>query len=264
MNIVVIKEILFALFGATGTLVAIIGLFTEKSKRSGGYKLAIGLCVLVTILYLVVNSYIGIINKDQVFADLIIDIGEPYLVNVGGTENDHYIKNADYLVVSYNQGFSLNAKIELKNMKTGEKYSYQTVNIGDGYRIANVGSGEYSIRIITDEYEEYFEYITLNSTNLGWDGDKNVWTFTAFMFDDFYNNPICFSIYLGDVKETVEYPAFGISCDNITIYQIFKSEVDWDNNGLMAGEFWGYRDVYTVSNCIEPTEMVSITIDKSE
>ena len=88
----------------------------------------------------------------------------------------------------------MDASIELTNLRTGEKFFYKTPLISDGYRIVNVGSGEYSIQITTNEYEVYSEYITLKFTNVDWDGTKNVWEFTAFMFEDFYTDASCFDV----------------------------------------------------------------------
>ena len=67
--------------------------------------------------------------------------------------------------------------------------------------------------------------------------------------------------YIGDVKQSIKYPAFGIACDNIPVYKIFRSEVDWDEGGLLAGKFWGYKDIYTVYNTINISEMDPVVID---
>lgn len=270
MDLILLHQLLLIMFSALGLIVAIMGLLTSKQNRPAGFKPILIFCSIIVFFYVSLGTYLEIVNKDQVYADLIISIGEPYLVNLEGTETEKFIEDSNYLVVSYNKGFSLNATIELRNTKTLEKYTYETYDIGNGYRIANMSSGEYDIKITTSEYPVYSERISLNTTNMGWDDpsdsgqNANIWDFTAFMFEDFYDNATDFDIAIGNLEKLIEYPAFGIYSDNISVSKIFSSEVDWEQGGMLAGKFYGYKDVYTVSNAIEPTLMESVIIDIME
>lgn len=263
MNIIFIKEIFFVLFGILGTILAIVGLFAGK-KLGFAKRFFVFVCAAIITLYVGFSAYIEYINRNQVFADLVIYIGEPYVINVNGTETDRFVKDADYYVVGYNTGFSLNASIEIRNVKTLETFFYNTPLISEGFRIANFGSGEYDIWITTEEYRVYSERIVLDSTNMSWDGTGNIWSFTAFVFEDFYNKADRFSIKIGDNKENIEYPAFGIYSDNVAVFQIFRSRVDWEKEGLLEGDFLGYKDVYTVVNSISNTKMIPITVNRLE
>ena len=75
MNVILIKQILFVLFGMLGIITTIIGLFTSKEKGPNAFKVVDVFCTIVTVLYVSLSSYIEIINHNQFFADLIIYIG---------------------------------------------------------------------------------------------------------------------------------------------------------------------------------------------
>ena len=272
MNFLFTQQILFFFVGAVGSAVAILGLFFKEwitNKKHLRRFLGIG-CMIIAVAYAANCAYVEIVNMNQIYADLCITIALPYLVNVGGTHKDPFIQDADYSVVAYNPILSLDTKIELLNVKTYEKFvynpSFADFGLDLSYRLANVSSGEYDIRIFADDYPLYEERIVLNAQNFYSDDEIGTyrWNFTAFIFDDFYDDTVCFDIYLGDIEETVTKPLFGIWSENTRTYEMFKTEVDWNNNGHMAGKFYGYKDVYFVGNAMTDTKMETVIVDITE
>ena len=272
MNFLFTQQILFFLVSAVGSAVAIFGLFFKEwitNKKHLRRFLGIG-CMIIAGAYAANCAYIEIINMNQIYSDLYITIALPYLVNVDGTHKDPFIQDADYSVVAYNPILSLETKIELLNVKTYEKFvynpSFADFGLDLSYRLANVSSGEYDIKIFADDYPLYEERIVLNAQNFYSDDEIGTyrWNFTAFIFDDFYDDTVCFDIYLGDVEGTVTKPLFGIWSENTGIYEMFKTEVDWNNNGHMAGKFYGYKDVYFVGNAMTDTKMETVIVDVTE
>ena len=258
MDLVLIKQLLLVVFGALGIITTVLGLFVSKEKHPKVFKYFAVVCVVIIAAHIWISARVEIVTHNQIFADLVLNIGEPYVVNVDGIDPDRFVKDANYRVVSYNNGTSINATIELINTKTGEKSVYKTVFLGDENRLVNIGSGEYIIRITTDEYLTYEEHIILDSTNINWDGTKNVWDFTAFMFEDFFSQAHSLDVNIRNYEFEVEYPVFMIYNENTCITVPFRSEVDWEKDGLLSGEFWGYNEAYTIGNCVSSDGFVPL------
>lgn len=73
------------------------------------------------------------------------------------------------------------------------------------YRIPNVSSGKYTIRITTHGYFVYEETIHLQKINASIDNENGTynWKFTAYLFEDFYDNAVYFDIYLEDTENLI-------------------------------------------------------------
>lgn len=273
INVSLLKEILLVLFSAVGSIVAIIMFFQQKDKHNRGnaqekterahqaaFKPLVVLCALILVAYVLVSSYLVYVNRDRFSADLVIDLEEPYMVNYNGTDTDNFVVDADYRVVSMRRGFSVDAKIQLRNVQTGENYSFRTFNIGEGYRIAGFPSGIYDITIETKEYELYSERIKLDRSNMEYDDGSNTWFFTAYAFDRFNGDLIKTAFYLGDNKDKVEKYAFTISGGDEHGCVIFNSDVDWEDNGRLEGYFMGHPGTYEINNAINTTIMDPVTV----
>lgn len=285
MNYVFAQQFLFICVTTIGSLVAIVGLFFKETmlfssdnsdkwhnpKRMKIFKIfkwVLGvLFICIAFLYGLVCAYLEYISQDQIYADLYVNIGQPYLINVGGEYKDKFVDNANYGVVAYNPIYPASSEVELHNINTGETtifYPSFFDYAGFQYwRIANVRSGEYMIKITMDGYQTYNEKITLNKANINDDKEKSAyaWTFTAFLFEDFYDHAVSFDIYLGNVEELTSAPVWGIYSDNITVYPLFYSTVGWDDNGHMPGKFYGYKDIYFISNAMTDTRMETVIVD---
>lgn len=273
INMSLLKEILLVLFSTVSSIVAIIMFFQQKDKhdRRNGQEKAertkrmvfmplIVFCAIILIAYVLVSSYLVYVNRDRFSADLVINLEEPYMVNYNGTGTDDFIVDADYRVISMYRGFSVNAKIQLRNIQTGESYSFKTFNLGEGYRIADFPSGLYNITIETKEYELYSEYIKLDRSNIVYDDGGNTWFFTAYAFDKFNGDLVETVFYLGDNKNNVENYAFTISGGDVDEYLIFYSDIDWDDNGRIEGYFVGHPGTYEINNAISPTNMDPVIV----
>ena len=269
MNFLFTQQILFFFVGAAGSAVAIFGLFFKQwitNKKHLRKFLGI-LFMIIAIAYAANCTYVEIVNMDQIYADLYITIALPHLVNIGGKETDRFIENANYKVLASNRILPFDTTIELFNVKTRERFVYNPIfaDFGENlsYRLANISSGEYDVKIYVDDYPPYEERIILNSQNFYSDDEVGIykWDFTAYIFDGFYNDALCFDIYLGDVKDLIIQPLFGISYEDGDMIAMFHAEVDWNDNGHMAGKFYGYRDVYYVDSLMTASTMETVIVD---
>ena len=273
INLSLLKEILLVLFSAIGSIIAIVMFFqqkdrnemegsseTNRKRKQRWFKPLVVFCAVILTVYVLISSYLVYVNRDRFSADLVIDIKEPYMISVNGTEKDAFVVDADYCVISEQGGFSVDAKINLHNIYTGENYSFRTYNLGDGYRIADFPSGIYDVTIDTKEYELYSERIQLDRSNIIYDDGNNTWLFTAYAFDTFRDGLVKAAIYLGDNRENIEIYAFSVSGGDEHACRIFYSDVDWNDNAKLEGYFMGYPGTYEVNNAINTTTMEPVTI----
>lgn len=266
MNLITAKQLFAILISILGSVFAFMN-FVRKKNDKGEFEIkafqkAILILVLVIIVaYVFLSSYLEIVNRDQIKADLHITVADPRIVNVKGSETDRFVIDADYLVVAYNTRFVIDATVIMENLATKELYTYHPQTNEGVFTFTDFKSGQYEVAILTGNKEIYRNIIVLNRSNvLNYNG-KDVWDFTAFVFDDFESNAVEFTVALSDANYIREYPVFTIHDGNSNTCYIFSSEIDQNQNNKMAGKFYGYPGHYVLNNAVTTSEMEPIEFD---
>lgn len=233
MNLIVLKDILIYL-GAFVSAVLSFALFLKKEDKTSKKVLKV-LSIIVLILSIInagFNFYMSSYENKLIHGNLCINVANPVVVNYNGVEIDEYVKDANFFVVSETSIFSMHTEIELKNLKTNEKFEYATDTIYQGFTITGFSSGKYRITINCDDYPTYTNVIELSTKNLK-NGD---WDFTAYYFDYFDSHSKELQFTITDLEvEKLQYFAFSIYADQCDIIRIFRTEII-DNK--MKGEFY--------------------------
>lgn len=266
MNLITAKQLLAILISIVGSVFAFMN-YVRKKNDKGEFEIkpfqkAILILVLAIIVaYVFLSSYLEIVNRDQIKADLHITVADPRIVNVNGSETDSFVVDADYIVVAYNTRFVIDATVVMENTATKELYTYHPQSSEGVFTFTDFKSGQYNVTILTGKKEIYRNTIVLNRSNvLTYDG-KNVWDFTAFIFDDFESNAVGFTISLSNAQFDREYPIFTLHDGNSNTCYIFSSEIDQNKNNKLAGKFYGYPGHYVLNNAVTTSEMVPIEFD---
>ncbi len=265
MNLITIRQLLAILFSILGSIFAFMN-FVRKKNEKGEFKVTnaqktvlAGILVII-IAFVGLSAYLEIVNRDQITADLQISVADPIVINKNGTQTDSFVEGADYLVVSSDRRFVIDATVTLENIDTWEKYTYHPVSANGAFSIASVKSGRYDIRISTGNHEIYRETIVLNRSNvLSPEGD-DVWDFTAHIMDGFEAKAKGRRILIGNRQEDIEYPVFTIYTENGDSSLIFASEVD-PQDGSLTGTFWMLPGRYELNNAVSGSNMETYTFD---
>lgn len=268
MDLVMLRQLLAIVFSVLGSIFAILSFFNStKSKKDSQRKAAFRslriiiliLCTVVIVGFISLSAYLELTNSDLTTANLVITVAKPRAVNVGGSEVDKFVVDADSIVTTYSTEFVINATVRLTNTKTLQKYEYHPVYEENGFMISNVNSGKYRIEIFSGDSSIYYETILLNKGNVLYINGKDTWLFTAFLFDEFWDNAIEFSVSLNENTHKIEYPVFTLSSESYNMCEIFCSNVD-QSSGVFAGKFYGYPGRYILDNAISDSQMPSIPI----
>ena len=245
MSVITIKQLLAILISILGSIFAFMN-FVRKKNEKGEleikpiHKMVLFLILVVIVAYVLLSSYLEIVNRDQITADLHITVADPRVVNVNGSETDSFVADADYIVVAYNKRFVINATVIMENTATKEKYTFHPQSNNGVFTFSDFKSGQYDVIILTGKKEIYRNTIVLNRSNILNYNGNDVWDFTAYIFDDFISNTIEFTITLSNAQFNRDYPIFTIHDGNSNTCYIFSSEIDQKNNNKMAGKFYGY------------------------
>ena len=266
MNLITAKQLFAILFSIVGSVFAFMS-FVRKKNEKGEFEIkAIQIVILILALgiimaYVFLSSYLEIVNRDQIKADLQITVADPRIVNVNGSETDSFVLNTDYLVVAYNTRFVIDTTVILENTATKELYTYHPHSSEGIFTFSDFKSGQYNVTILTGNKEIYKNTIVLNRSNVqNYDG-RDVWDFIAYIFDDFETNAVGFTITLSNARFDREYPVFTIQDGNSNACYIFSSEIDPIQNNRMAGKFYGYPGHYVLNNAVTTTKMEPIEFD---
>lgn len=266
MNLITVKQLLAILFSIVGSVFAFMN-FVRKKNDKGEFeikvfqKVILILALVIIVAYVVLSSYLEIVNRDQINADLQITVADPRIVNVNGSETDSFVLNADYLVVAYNTRFVIDTTVILENAATKELYTYHPQSSEGVFTFPDFKSGHYNVTILTGDNEIYKNTIVLNRSNVQNNDGRDVWNFRAYIFDDFETNAVGFSITLSNAQYDREYPVFTIHDGNSDTCYIFSSEIDQMQNNRMAGMFYGYPGHYELNNAVNTTKMEPIEFD---
>ena len=259
MNLITIKQLLTILISILGSIFAFMSFVRKKNenKVNGTQKIILVIILIILISFVGLSAYLEIVNRDQITADFQISVADPVAIIKNGTQKDSFIEDADYLVVSYNTRFVVDATVTLKNVDTWEKYTYHPLSVDGAFSIAGIKSGKYIITILTGNNEIFCETININRSNVQNSEGKDIWYFTAFVFDDFETTAKEYLLCLGDRKKDIEYPIFTIASENCNTALIFASEIDSQNNGSLAGTLLLLPGHYTVNNAVTNSNMES-------
>ena len=266
MNWITAKQLLAILISILGSAFAFMN-YVRKKNDKGEYeikafqKVVLVLVLVILVAYVFLSSYLEIVNRDQIHADLHITVADPRIVNVNGTETDSFVVGADYIVVAYNTRFVIDTTIIMENTATKELYTYHPQSSEGLFTFTDFKSGKYNVTILSGEKEIYRNTIVLNRSNvLTYDG-KDVWDFTAYIFDDFESNAVGFTTTLSNAQYDREYPIFTLHDGNSNTCYIFSSEIDQNNKNKLAGKFYGYPGHYILNNAVSSSEMLPIEFD---
>lgn len=250
MNLFNFKDLFIYLTSISSTALSIFSLTKNESKKKSKVKRTISIFVIIlSIISAGLNLYISSYENSLTSGSLMINVANPVIVNYNGTEKDAFIKDADFLVVGETGIFAEYTEIKLTNLKTNQKYEYETDTIYNGFSVNGLRSGTYKIEISCDQYPTYINTIVLNTKNL----QNGSWDFTAYYFDYFYSNakPLNFTITDTELKK-IEYNSFTIATEECDKILIFRSEII-DNK--LKGEFYALPEkTYKLANAISPTE----------
>ena len=266
MNWITVKQLLAILISILGSTFAFINYFRKKNDK-GEYeikkikKVVLVLVLVIIVAYVFLSSYLEIVNRDQIYADLHITVADPQIVNVNGTETDRFVVGADYIVVAYNTRFVIDTTVIMENTATKELYTYHPQSSEGVFTFTDFKSGKYNVTILTGKKEIYRNTIVLNRSNVLTYNGKDVWDFTAYIFDDFESNAVGFTITLSNAQYDREYPIFTLHDENSNTCYIFSSEIDQKNENKLAGEFYGYPGHYVLNNAVTTSEMLPIEFD---
>lgn len=250
MNLIDFKDLFVYLTSIFGATLSIFSLTEGKSEKKS--KLKKGISIVVIILSAIsasFNLYISSYENSLTSGCLQINVANPVIVNYNGVEKDAFVQDANFLVVGETGVFAEHTEIKLHNLKTHQKYEYETDTIDNGYKINGFHSGTYQIEISCDQYPTYTNTIVLDTKNLQ-DGN---WNFTAYFFDYFQSVSKSFNFTLTDNEvQTIEYNSFTIATDECSKFLIFKSEII-DNK--LKGDFYALpKRTYKLANAVSPTE----------
>lgn len=271
MSIVTLKQILAIIISILSSIFAIMNFLRKKTDKEGkllvtsGHKVIIFLIALVVVVFVSLSTYLEFVNRDQVYANLILTVADPLIVNKDGSQRDSFLLDSDYCVVQYSDRFVVNATVELENIYTREKYVYHPVSDNGSFTFANFKSGKYSVNILSGKEIIYQDTIILDRSNVVSIDDTDTWQFTAFVFDDFYENAVGFSIYLAERQADIVCPLFtlcNIDSEPISFaLRIFSSEIDLEHNAKLSGQFYGYPGKYVLSNAMGNATMDQLVFD---
>lgn len=271
MSFVTLKQMLAIIISILSSIFAIMNFLRKKKDSKGeyivslGHKIVLFLIALVVISFVSLSAYLEFVNRDQICADLVLTVADPLIVNKGGSQRDRFLPDEDFCVVEYSNRFIVDATVELENIYTKEKYMYHPISDNGSFTFVNFKSGTYRIKISTGKKEIYEETVVLNRSNVLTSNGKDVWYFTAFLFDDFYEKTVNFPIYLSGKQFDYNYPVFTLHHYDDELYSfscvIFSSEIDIEHNDKLAGQFYGYPGRYELNNAVTNTEMEPIIFD---
>ena len=266
MSLITVKQILAILISVLGSIFAFMNFIRKKDSNgnyiiSRGQKRFLGLILLIIVLFVGLSSYLEVVNRDQITADLQISVADPVVINKNGTQKDSFVDGADFLVVSYNTRFVIDATVTLKNVYTLEEYTYHPVCDDGIFSVAEIKSGKYNITVFTSSEEIYKGTIVLNRSNVLNSNGKDIWDFTAFVFGDFESQAKERWIPLSSRQSDIEYPVFTIDTDNCNTMLIFASQIDSTNDGMMQGSFLMLPGQYELNNAVSGSTMKPLVFD---
>jgi hypothetical protein len=241
--------------------------FIRKKNEKGVYKVTsaqktvLAIILLIIISFVVLSAYLEIVNRDLFTADFQISVADPVVMIKNGTQKDSFIEDADYLVVSYNTRFIIDATVTLENIKTLEKYTYHPVSVDGVFSIAGIKSGKYIVTVLTGNDEIYQKTVTLDRSNVLNSEGKDTWDFTAFIMDGFEQKAKECTLSLRDRQRDIEYPVFTIHSNNCNTLFIFASEIDPQNNGALTGTFMLLPGHYSITNAVSNSTMEPFEFD---
>lgn len=273
MSLITIRQLLTILLSVLGSVFAFMNYIRkrqdnrkhnvskEDSRTSNTEKVVLGLILCVVVSYVGLSAYLELVNRDQIIANLRISVADPVVVNKNGRQTDSFVADADFLVVSYNTKFIIDATITLENVDTWEQYTYHPISNEGYFTIADIKSGKYHITVFSGSEKLYEDIVLLNRSNVLSTVGKDIWDFTAFTLNDFESKAKKHTISLGNSQEGIEYPVFTIDTEKCDTVLCFASEIDQQNNGQLAGTFLFLPGQYVLNNAVTGATMPPLSFD---